>query len=68
MFPENTTTQTIQDTTTNNVISDGEKIYKTPDYDFDDFQTVTKNVKRFELLIVRYINSFNNFVKSLMKN
>ena len=43
MFPQTTTTQTIQDTTTNNVISDGEKVYKTPNYDFDDFQTVLIN-------------------------
>lgn len=43
MFPQtNTTTEEISQTE-NRIISDGEKIYKTPNYDFDNMQTVLKN-------------------------
>lgn len=43
MFPQaNTTTEEILQTE-NRIISDGEKIYKTPNYDFDNLQTVLKN-------------------------
>lgn len=43
MFPQFATNETSQNGTTNSIISDNQKIYKTPDYDFDNMQTRLKN-------------------------
>lgn len=43
MFPQTTTTQASEAVTSGSIISDNQKIYKTPDYDFDNMQTRLKN-------------------------
>ena len=43
MFPQTTTTEIYETQSINSIISDNQKIYKTPDYDFDNMQTRLKN-------------------------
>lgn len=43
MFPQTISTTENETQTANSVISDGEKIHLTPDYDFDNMQTILKN-------------------------
>ena len=61
MFPQTNTTT--EETTANSVISDGEQIYKTPDYDFETMQTRTKNGDA--VLVNDYQNVRNWIVKFL---
>lgn len=63
MFPQTNTTT--EETTANSVISDGEQIYKTPDYDFATLKTILKNgdvslvddYKNVRNWIVKFLNT-----------
>jgi hypothetical protein len=64
MFPQTYTTED-ETQTVNNVISDGEIIYKTPDYDFATLKTILKNgdvslvddYKNVRNWIVKFLNT-----------